>query len=68
MNGPSARVMMRDAGAAQFLVVGEGMQMMRGIDLLKLLQRIVLVSHGFGLPFESIRQRPGRIQREAGGE
>ena len=36
------------AGVAQFLVVGERMQVMRGVDLLKLLQRIVLVSHGVG--------------------
>ncbi|GLR44990.1 hypothetical protein GCM10007880_55070 [Mesorhizobium amorphae] len=37
------------AGLAQFLVVGERMQVVRGVDLLKLLQRIILIGHDFGL-------------------
>ncbi len=67
MNGPLAWVMMREPALAQFLVVGERMQMMRGVDLLKLLQRIVLIGHGFDLPLNQSGE-PGRVQRQAGGE
>jgi hypothetical protein len=42
--------------------------MVRGVDLLQLRQRIVLVSHGFGPVIESIRQKPGRIHGWDGGE
>src|SRR5947207_11377056 len=37
------------AGFPQLLVVGERMQMMRGVDLLQLPQRIILVSHWLDL-------------------
>jgi hypothetical protein len=44
------------------------MQVMRGVDLLKLLQRIVAISHGSGLVVRIIPAEPGRIQRSTGGE
>ena len=38
------------SGGAKLIVVGEGMEMMRGVDRLQLLQGIILISHGLASP------------------